>query len=177
MTHPVDAHIAEARAAIATMIAAARAARHAHARAELLRHMRTTAAKMVEKPLDEAVAKVSHEWMAAWSLDSGAYPDLAADVTDFTRAFCRDARGSDAATQAEVGRTIAALEAGFERIGTTLSDQMAFRSECAHGWWNLVAPPPPGQSAPGRVLPEPRPGEPFWTAGARPHCGGGEAEG
>lgn len=172
MTHPVDECLAEADAAVARMKEAAIAARHLHARAELMRHMRTTAGKVVSRPLDEAVALVSHEWMKAWSLDAGAYPELAHDVTAFTAAFCADARGSTAQTQAAIRAAVVALEAGFRVVGTSLSDQMAFRSECAHGWWqSVVALPAELRASDRRSIPRAGEDAPFWSAGAQPHCG------
>ena len=159
MAHPVDAHLELAERAIAAMQAAALAARTAHARAELLRHMRTTARKMMDQPVDAAAAKVCGEWMKAWSLDAGAYPALAEDIRRFAAAFCVDAAGSTPSTQAEIAASLARLEAGFVATGTTLSDQMAFRSECAHGWWELVVPKPAGGA-----------GEAFWMRGCPPHC-------
>ncbi len=159
MTHPVDAHLEEAERAIVAMRETALAARNLHARAELLRHMRTTAAKMRGLPVDEAAARVCTEWMKAWSLDGVAYPALTDDIRAFAAAFCRDAGDSTAATQAEIETALARLEKGFIATGTTLSDQMAFRSECAHGWWELVVAKP-GNAA----------GRAFWTHGCAPHC-------
>jgi hypothetical protein len=158
MTHPVDAHRELAERAIAAMQATALAARLAHARAELLRHMRTTAAKMLGRPVDEAAALVCGEWMKAWRLDADAYPALAGEIRAFAAAFCRDAGGSTAATQGEIATALERLEKAFAATGTTLSDQMAFRSECAHGWWDAVVPKPDGG------------GTAFWTRGCAPHC-------
>lgn len=159
MAHPVDAHLELAERAITAMQAAALAARTVHARAELLRHMRTTARKMADQPVDAAAAMVCREWMKAWSLDAGAYPGLAEDIRRFAAAFCLDAAGSTPMTQAEITVSLARLEAGFVATGTTLSDQMAFRSECAHGWWELVVPKPAGGLD-----------DPFWTRGCPSHC-------
>jgi hypothetical protein len=162
MTHPVDQMLDEARAAIARMQQAALAARALHASAELMRHMRGTAAKLSHLPLEEAIQKVAGEWMQAWSLSQGAYPELAADIFNFARAFCVDSRGSDTTTQAAVRDAIAALEAGFAAIGTSVADEMAFRSECRHGWWRQVVPARPGTAGPDL---------PFWAHGALPRCG------
>ncbi|MBL8833686.1 MAG: hypothetical protein JNL71_14945 [Rhodospirillales bacterium] len=159
MPHPVDDHLQLAERAIAAMRATALAARIAHARAELLRHMRTTARKMVGQPVEVAAAKVCGEWMKAWSLDAGAYPALADDIRGFAAAFCVDAAVSTPATQAAIADALGRLEAGFAATGTTLADQMAFRSECAHGWWAAVVPKP-GSAEEG----------PFWTRGCAPHC-------
>lgn len=172
MTHPVDMLALEASAAIEAMKAAALHARHLHARAELARHMRTTAHKMREFPIEEATSKVSAEWMNAWALDATAYPELASQITRFTAAFCLDARGSTPGTRAAIIAALEVLETRFAENGTTLSDQMAFRSECAHGWWNGVVPIPPLLRDEARLALQPKPGtdQPFWTAGARPHC-------
>ena len=169
MPHIVDTMLAEADAAIAAMQQAAIRARALHARAELLRHMRGTAAKMSGRPADEAAALVAGEWMKAWHLDGDAYADIAADVRHFTDAFVRDAQGSTPATQAAIRTTTDALDAALARHGTTLADQMAWRSQCAHGWWSLVAPYPPGY--PERpTVPAPAPGAPFWQAGCAEQC-------
>jgi hypothetical protein len=173
LTHPVDAALDEAREAISRMIEAARAARHLHARAELMRHMRTTAAKVAALPLDEAVAAVSGEWMKAWGLGGEAYSGIRPHVVAFTESFCRDARGSDAATRGTMGEAVAALEAAFVAHATTLSDEMAHRSECAHRWWTLVSPPPADLPRRASVPPH-DPARPFWEAGAAPHCGAPE---
>ena len=59
MPHFVEALQQEAAEAIARMQEAALRARHAHARAELMRHMLTTARKVKEKPKAEAVETVA----------------------------------------------------------------------------------------------------------------------
>jgi hypothetical protein len=156
MTHPVDLHRQEAAKAIAAMQAAARAARIVHARAELLRHMQTTAAKMRGLNTQIAAAKVRGEWMKAWRLDANAYPALGEAMQAFAAAFCRDADGSTQATQGEILHSLETLERGFAAIGTSLSEQMALNSECAHGWWAMVAPQADGQA--------------FWENGCPPHC-------
>lgn len=165
---------AEAAAAIAHMQQAALAARMVHARAELMRHMLTTAAKVAHLPREAAVAQVVGEWMQAWHLDADAYPDLKAEMAAFTRAFCDYAGAPDPQREADVRAAADAMEAGFRRIGTTLADQMAWRSECAHGWWAVVAPVPPdmpgARARPG--VPALQPGAPFWAAACAPHCGG-----
>ena len=45
-------------------------------------------------------------------------------------------------------RRCAALDEALAREGTSISEQMAWRSQCAHGWWELVAPTP--ADLPGR---------------------------
>lgn len=171
----VDALLAEADEEIARMREVAFSARALHARAELARHMRTTAAKLASRPLEEAITLVSGEWMKAWGLDAAGYPEIAADMISFTRAFCVNARSATAGTQADVADAIAALDTAFRRIGTSLADQMAFRSECAHGWWSdVVAIPADIATLRKSPPPPPRlPGAPFWTAGAPPHCTAG----
>jgi hypothetical protein len=164
----------EARAAIAAMKEAALAARAAHARAELLRHMRTTARKVAGRDRDEAVAFVVREWMRAWALAPHDAPDLAADMRRFTAAICAHGEGPTEATGQELRSAFAGLEAACERAGVSLADQMAWRSECAHGWWEAVAPVPadlPGRK-PRPGVPAAQAGQPFWTAGAAPHCMG-----
>jgi hypothetical protein len=164
---------AEAAAAIARMQQAALEARMLHARAELMRHMLTTAAKVAHLPREAAVAQVVGEWMQAWHLDADAYPDLKAEMAAFTRAFCDYAAAPDQ-SDAGVRAAAARMETGFVRIGTSLADQMAWRSECAHGWWAAVAPVPPdlpgAKARPG--VPALQPGAPFWAAACAPHCSG-----
>ncbi len=157
MTHPVDEMLDEARGAIQRMKQAALEARRMHARAELMRHMRATAAKLAGLPMEDAARKVAGEWMQAWNLTPDAYPGLAAPVTRFIRAFCADARTPGADAQHELRSAIAALDQAFAAAGLSLADEMAARSECAHGWWGLVVPPPGGA--------------PFWSHGALPRCG------
>jgi hypothetical protein len=158
--------------AIAAMRVAALEARRLHANAELMRHMRGTAAKLVARPLDEAAALVAGEWMKAWHLDGDAYAALGPDVARFCLAFCRDARGATPATQADIREAIGALEAALGQHGTSIADQMAWRSECAHGWWELVVPTPddlPARSdRPG--MPRHRAGAAFWEIGCAARC-------
>ena len=173
MTHPVDELQQQAHAAIARMQEAAREARQLHARAELMRHMRLTATTMNARPLEAAVAAVGSEWMHAWSLDAAAYPGLAREIAAFIRAFCIDAREPTTQSRAAIVTALGALDAAFTATGTTLADQMAFRSECAHGWWSLVVPrPEPLRDAAGRRdIPKHHTDAPFWSAGAKAKCG------
>jgi hypothetical protein len=142
MTHPVDELIAQANAAVEAMRAASLRARHLHARAELMRHMRLTAAKVADRPLDDAVSLVVGEWMSAWGLNRSGYPALSSEIEAFARAFCRDAVASSDDSQVEIRKTLANLEAGFRKLATTLSDEMAFRSASAHAWWGSIVPRP-----------------------------------
>ncbi len=158
--HYVDQLLAEADAAIAAMRSTALTAVKLHARAELMRHMRTTAAKVRERPRDEAVAFVTKEWMAAWGIAESAYPGLGDEMRRFTSAFCADSGLAEA---------VAALEAAFAEAGLDLADQMAWRSTCAHGWWGLVQPAPDDVARPAGV-PVLTPGRPFWEAGCAAKC-------
>lgn len=171
-THPVDDLQEQADRAIAQMQEAARGARLLHARAELARHMRTTASKLAHLPLEEAVSAICREWMKAWGLDGDAWPGIAGPVRDFALAFSEDARNSSAATCAAISDSMAALDRAFHAMGTSLGDQMAFRSECAHGWWSAVVPVPQSLLDPARALriPVAATGEPFWSAGPQEHC-------
>lgn len=172
MTDYVEQLAAEADAAVAAMRAAARAARDAQARAELMRHMLTTARKMGARPRAEAIAGVVGEWRAAWGLTTAGDAMVAGAMEDLTAAFLDHAAGADAATDARLRESAAALEAAFAARGTSLADEMAWRSQCAHGWWESVAPRPPGLAgaAPRPHLPRPAEGRPFWEAGCADFC-------
>jgi hypothetical protein len=170
--HVVDGMLDEAARAIEAMRAAALHARNLHARAELMRHMRTTAAKMRARPLDEAAALVAAEWMQAWHIDGAVYAAIAEPAARFTRAFCVDANGSTEATQHDIADAIRDVEAALASQGTSIADQMAWRSECAHGWWELVVPTP--ADLPHRAaragMPRHQAGTAFWETGCAPHC-------
>ncbi|HEY8565188.1 MAG TPA: hypothetical protein VIL65_06785 [Beijerinckiaceae bacterium] len=173
-SHP-DELQAQATEAITRLREAALTARHLHARAELARHMRTTAEKVRGRPRAEAVDFVTREWMQAWQLDAAANPSLAAEIQAYVAAVCADAEAGTDATDQSVRDAFSALEAGFLQLGTTLADQMAFRSECAHGWWALVVPVPDDLPArPG--VPTLAPGQPFWEVGCARHCRPSEPE-
>jgi hypothetical protein len=169
MAHIVDDMLEEADRAIAAMRDAALNARRLHARAELMRHMRTTARKVSDRPIAEAVRFVAGEWMKAWGIDEAASGSLAASMEDFTEAFCRDAHGSSAATGAAISSALERLERALAQEGTSLADQMAFHSECAHGWWELVVPLPAAMERRSAV-PRWQPGLAFWDVGAAEHC-------
>jgi hypothetical protein len=174
MTHLVDELRDEAEEAIEAMRAAALAARSAHARAELVRHMATTAAKVRNLPREQAVDTIVGEWMKAWHLAKDAYPEIAGEMRAFTDAICSFTERATAETDSKLRSAVAALDAALSRSGTTLADQMAWRSECAHGWWMLVVPMP--DDLPGRAeragIPRPEDGRPFWEAACAPHCRG-----
>ncbi len=168
----VDNLLREAEQAIVAMRAAALHARRLHATAELMRHMRTTAAKMRARPLEEAAALVAGEWMKAWHIDGDFYAAIEGPVGRFTRAFCVDVRGSTVQTQREIAEAIAGVEVALAGQGTSIADQMAWRSECAHGWWDVVVPTP--ADLPHRAeragMPRYQAGMPFWETGCAPHC-------
>jgi hypothetical protein len=161
-----------ATAAIAQMQEAALAARYLHARAELMRHMLTTARKMMHKPRAEAVEAVVREWLAAWNLDRNAWPHIATEIENLTAAFYDFAHNPSTANDTALHACAVALDAALAREGTTISDQMAWRSQCAHGWWEAVKPTPadlPG-AKPRPTIPAPVKGEPFWESGCAPFC-------
>lgn len=162
----------QAGAAIEAMRAAALRARALHAEAELVRHMLTTTAKVRDRPKPEAVGIVVEEWMAAWYLSRRDWPHLARDMEAVTEAFYEVVREPGPATDAALRERWAALDAAFRREGTSLADQMAWRSQCAHGWWEAVSPVPadlPGRK-PRPIVPRPVEGEPFWSAGCAELC-------
>lgn len=166
----VDELQADAQAAIARMQEAALEARRTHARAELLRHMRTTARTVKDRPRDAAIAQVVREWRQAWGMTDGALAGCEAEMRAFTAAFYESAERSDEQADAGLRRTTSALELALAGRGTTLADQMAWRSECAYGWWELVSPTPPELDTGERRLPKPDPARPFWEAGCAAHC-------
>jgi hypothetical protein len=169
MPHIVDELLDEAAQAVRAMRHAALRARKLHARAELMRHMRLTARKVMDRPVEEAINFVSAEWMKAWGFNSDGYGDVAIHVRGFTESFCNDAHAPSEATSAAILTALTRLEGALERAGTSLSDQMAFRSECAHGWWEMVVPPPADNRERPKV-PRWTPGRVFWEVGAAPEC-------
>jgi hypothetical protein len=174
MRNFIDELQAEAGDAVEAMKTAALRARCVHACAELMRHMLLTARKVRTLPRDTAVATVVREWMTAWHLDDDAYPEVASEMRVFTAAFCAFAEAESDEADLALRQAAGALEDALGRAGTTLADQMAWRSECAHGWWELVAPTP--EDLPGRTersaIPGVRKGQAFWEAGCASHCRG-----
>jgi len=172
MVHVVEALREEAESAIAAMREAARHARFIHARAELMRHMLTTARKVIDKPRAEAVEDVVREWMAAWHLDRAAWPHVAREMEALTEAFLDYAATPSDTADATLRAAIAGLDTALDREGASISDQMAWRSQCAHGWWDWVEPRP--ADLPGRkdrpMIPQPQAGRPFWEAGCADFC-------
>lgn len=168
----VDELQGEAQAAIAAMQQAALTARDQHARAELMRHMLTTARKVKHKPEAEAVEGVVREWMDAWNLPRSEWPHLEQNMNAFTAAFYTFANAPGAEADGALRKACAELESGFERAGMRLCDEMAWRSQCAHGWWALVAPQPAAlagaKSRPG--IPSLQAGQRFWEPGCADFC-------
>jgi hypothetical protein len=149
---------------IATMKAAALAARAAHARAELMRHMLLTAGKLKERPRDAAMRQVVDEWLAAWALDR-FFPHVG-DMEAVTAAFFDYVRAPSDDADRVLRAAWATIERVFSVSGTPLADRMAWRSSCAHGWWADVCPAPPGEGRADTAWPA----GPFWEKGCAPHC-------
>jgi len=172
MTHFVEDLQQQADAAIVRMRAAAREARHAHARAELMRHMLTTARKMQDAPRPQAIDKVVSEWMDAWHLDRTEWGHVAQEMEAFTAAFLDYCRDSSDDADTRLRTSCALLDAALARQSTTISDQMAWRSQCAHRWWELVVPTPadlPG-AKPRPDMPALDTAAPFWASGCPGFC-------
>ena len=166
MMHMLDDLTASAEASIAAMKDAAARARRAHAAAELVRHMLLTTAKFADRDRDAAIRAVVADWLGAWHLRREDWPEIAAEMDAMTGAFydyCAEASdANDAAVRAAWSR----LKAAHDGPDRTLEDQMAWRSVCAHGWWQQVSPPPDGT----RDHDADRPRIPFWAQGCPPEC-------
>ncbi len=165
MTHLVDELAGRADAEIAAMRAAARRARDAHARSELMRHMLMTAGKVAAQPADDAVRFIVDHWLEAWHLERASWPHVP-EMEAFAAAFHAYAGAPTDAHDAAVRATCARLEAAFSAAGMPIADQMAWRSVCAHGWWAQVRPAPPGRGRQDRDWPD----RPFWEHGCLPEC-------
>ena len=158
---------AAADAAMAAMQDSALRARDLHARAELMRHMATTAAKALTGGNGDAAAVVAREWMQAWALGDGT-----AGLDDAARGFVTahlDAAAGVPGADLALAGALDTLDGALAALGTTLADQMAWRSECAHGWWAMVRPPSPGLPLRPSV-PLPDLSRPFWANQCAPHC-------
>jgi len=172
MAHFVEDLQQEAARAIMAMQTAALAARHLHARAELMRHMLTTARKVAGKPKAQAVETVVTEWMDAWNLGRAEWPHIAREMEAFTAAFHDYANAPTDAHDTALRQACDALDAALAREDTSISDQMAFRSQCAHRWWELVMPVPgdlPGLK-PRPSVPPLAGDAPFWESGCAGFC-------
>ncbi len=132
------------RAAEADLTAAREAtlrARTIHSRAELMRHMMLTTAKSTDRSRDESIRLVTDEWLDAWRRKRTNYPYVA--LMEALSGACYDALTTpNTATDRAVRAAFAALEAACVGHGTTLADEMAWRSGCAHEWWGDVHPAP-----------------------------------
>ncbi|MCJ9673568.1 MULTISPECIES: hypothetical protein [unclassified Neorhizobium] len=172
MSHYVEELQHEATAAIEVMQKAAIAARHIHARAELMRHMRLTAAKNKAKPKVEAVEAVVAEWLEAWYVPRNDWPHIANEMENFTATFYDYVNDASDANDQRMRATTKALDEALAAEGTTISDQMAFRSMCAHGWWEAVLPTP--DTLPGKAerptVPQLEKGRAFWEATCAEQC-------
>jgi hypothetical protein len=154
-----------AEADIAAARDAALRARRMHARAELMRHMILTAAKSTDRPRDVSIALVTDEWLDAWGRDRTNYPYV--PQMEALSGACYDTlRSPGPATDAAVRAAFAALEAACVANGTTLADEMAWRSGCSHGWWGDVRPAPAG----GPYSELARRSEALWDRGCAPQC-------
>ena len=162
----------EADEVIAEMKHAARRAREVHARAELLRHMLSTAKKVSDRLRGEAVALVVGEWQAAWSLGAAPSPSLGEAMRAFTEATYDYANAPSDAADDALRTTYEALDAAFGEIGSSVADEMAWRSECAHGWWAMVAPEPADAPRRGDEASAATEGfaRPFWRNGCPDFC-------
>jgi hypothetical protein len=159
---------AEAKAAadeaVAAMQEAALAARAAHARAELMRHMLLTAGKLRDQSREAAMRQVVDEWLAAWALDRGFAH--VGDMEAATGAFFDYVRAPSDEADRILRAAWTTAERAFEASGISLADRMAWRSACAHGWWAEVRPAPPGEGRADTAWPA----GPFWEKGCQPHC-------
>ena len=154
-----------AEADIAAAHHAALRARAMHSRADLMRHMMLTTAKSTDKSREESVRLVTDEWLDAWRRDRTNYPYVA--LMEALSGACYDALKSPGPqTDAAIRQAFAALEGACITHGTTLADEMAWRSGCSHMWWGDVRPAP--------NLPEyrerARRSEPLWDRGCPPEC-------
>jgi hypothetical protein len=150
------------------------AARDTHARAELMRHMLTTARRFKHLPQAQAVSAVVAEWLDAWRLERGQWQQVEREMHALTEAFHMFAGAPTPAHDAALRDSSAALDAALAREGTSIADQMVWRSKCAHGWWELVKPVPEDLAGrkerpevPARVV-----GRPFWETGCAAFCRG-----
>ncbi len=165
MTHLVEEARHDAERAVSAMRAAALEARALHARAELMRHMAMTSAAVSGRPPGEAPRAIVEHWLAAWGLERANLPQ-AAEMDRFAAAFYDYWRAPSDAKDRTLREATHALERAFARAGTTLPDQMAWQSVCAHEWWGEVRPAPPGKGRADRDWPD----RPFWERGCPPQC-------
>ena len=154
-----------ARADLAAAREAALRARAMHARAELMRHMMLTTAKSTDRPREESVRLVVDEWLDAWRRDRGNYPYVR--LMEALSGACYDwLHAHDGAADSAVRKAFAALERACVTHGSTLADEMAWRSGCSHLWWGDVRPAPDQDEYRDRA----RRSEPLWERGCPPEC-------
>jgi hypothetical protein len=158
LKHAAEAQIASAREATLR-------ARIAHARAELMRHMMLTTAKSTARPREESIRLVVDEWLDAWRRTRDNYPYVR--EMEALCGACYDAlrHPSDDFDRA-VREAFAVLEHACVDKGTTLADEMAWRSGCSHGWWGDVHPAP---DAP-EYREQAKRKQSLWQRGCPPEC-------
>jgi hypothetical protein len=140
-------------------------ARTTHARAELMRHMMLTTAKSTDRPRAQSISLVVDEWLDAWQRNRKNYRYVT--QMEMLSGACYDAlRAPGAQTDNAVRIAFAALERACVANGTTLADEMAWRSGCSHGWWSDVVPSPRN----GEYSERSRRGESLWERGCPPQC-------
>ncbi|MCC7038870.1 MAG: hypothetical protein IT516_01020 [Burkholderiales bacterium] len=154
-----------AEADIAAAREAALRARTTHSRAELMRHMMLTTAKSTHEARGESIRLVTDEWLDAWQRDRTNYPYVA--LMEALAGACYDALTAPGTpTDRAVRDAFAALEHACNEHGTTLADEMAWRSGCSHAWWGDVHPAPdePQYRAQARRA------QSLWQRGCPPEC-------
>jgi len=132
-------------AADADMAAAREAAlraRSTHSRAELMRHMMLTTAKSTDRTREDSISLVVDEWLDAWLRNRTNYPYV--QQMEALSGACYDAlRSPSTGNDDAVRAAFAELDRACVVNGTTIADEMAWRSGCSHDWWSDVRPAPP----------------------------------
>lgn len=157
MAYLVDELRREAETAVTAMRQAAKQARDAHARAELARHMTMTARNAASRQREDALRWMVDHWLEAWKLDRSSCPHVAA-MTALGAAFLDHHASPGEATDRAIRAAFEALGKAYADAGSSIADEMAWRSGCAHAWWAQVAPAPATQAGP------------FWEHGCPAHC-------
>ena len=117
-------------------------ARSTHSRAELMRHMMLTTAKSTDRAREDSISLVVDEWLDAWQRNRTNYPYVR--QMEALSGACYDAlRSPNTATDDAVRAAFAELDRACVANGTTIADEMAWRSGCSHDWWSDVRPSPP----------------------------------
>jgi hypothetical protein len=155
----------QAEADIAAAREAALRARTSHGRAELMRHMMMAAAKVPDRSREEAVDFVMVEWLTAWGLDRATCPQ--SPQMEALAGACHDAlRAPGPESDAALRTAFAALERAYAVAGTSVADEMAWRSGCSHVWWADIRPAPAGAGYSKLAART----ETLWERGCAPHC-------